>query len=138
MRRLLTDCGFRGFMCRCFTRRFCPHQLPPRSRIPTHRSRITETRTWAKIGVLRQFTETAPNLLPEVRGTVDMPNRKFANGQAAFKVGTRLGEFDLSASYYYGRHDIPTPVEVTTTTKSMPMGMEPGLLLRFGGAPDLS
>lgn len=56
-----------------------------------------------------------PKLIPNVYGHVEMPENKFTNGQFAFKVGSRLGEVDISASYYYGRHDIPLPVEVTTT-----------------------
>jgi hypothetical protein len=42
-----------------------------------------------------------------------MPESILANGQAAAKIGTHLfGELDLSVSYYYGRHDIPLPVNV--------------------------
>ncbi len=61
------------------------------------------------------FIPQNPKLLPKVLGHVRMPDRTLANGQAAIKMGTRLGDIDLSASYYYGRHDIPLPVEVESS-----------------------
>lgn len=53
--------------------------------------------------------------VPDVYGHILQPENAFRNGQFAFKLGSKLGEVDLSASYYYGRHDIPIPqVNVTT------------------------
>jgi len=56
-----------------------------------------------------------PKLLPKVLGHVIMPDRTLANGQAAVKLGTRLADIDISASYYYGRHDIPLPFNVESS-----------------------
>ncbi|MCA9658928.1 MAG: hypothetical protein KC486_11340, partial [Myxococcales bacterium] len=61
------------------------------------------------------FIPQNPKLLPKVLGHVIMPDRTLANGQAAAKVGTRLGDVDITASYYYGRHDIPLPAEVKSS-----------------------
>lgn len=58
------------------------------------------------------FLPLNPKLIPRVLSRVEQPSLSLTNGQAAFKVGTRIGEVDLSASYYYGRHDIPLPTEV--------------------------
>lgn len=61
------------------------------------------------------FIPQNPKLLPKVLGHVIMPDRTLANGQAAAKIGTRLADIDISASYYYGRHDIPLPAEVESS-----------------------
>lgn len=61
------------------------------------------------------FIPQNPKLLPRVVGHVVMPATTFANGQAAVKVGTRLADIDISASYYYGRHDIPIPFDVQSS-----------------------
>lgn len=75
-----------------------------------------------QIRALQDTLDINPGLIPTVRGTVDMPPRRFIDGQAAFKVGTSLGGVDMSASYYVGRHDIPTPAYVESTDKEL----EPG------------
>lgn len=82
----------------------------PRSPVPFARD---EEQT--AIDVLQEKLEIQPELVPDVIGHVVMPEVKLTNGQAAAKVGTRFGEWDLSASYYYGRHDIPAPVNVEST-----------------------
>ncbi|MBL9100553.1 MAG: hypothetical protein JNL82_06335 [Myxococcales bacterium] len=56
-----------------------------------------------------------PKFIPAVSGHVIQPENVFRNGQFAFKVGSNLGVIDFSASYYYGRHDIPLPQQATTT-----------------------
>jgi len=70
----------------------------------------------AKIFYLQDvFLPTNIKYLPRVVGHVVMPEQSLSNGQAAAKVGSRLGEIDFSLSYYYGRHDIPLPAEVKST-----------------------
>ncbi|MCB9703481.1 MAG: hypothetical protein H6711_16430 [Myxococcales bacterium] len=70
----------------------------------------------AKIFYLQDdYLPANPKLLPNVVGHVIMPETTLANGQAAAKIGTRLADIDFSASYYYGRHDIPLPSEVKST-----------------------
>ncbi len=72
------------------------------------------------IETLQSRLDGDPSLVPEVRGHVIMPKTRFVNGQAAAKVGWHFWEVDMSLSYYYGRHDIPTPVNVESTqTKSI-------------------
>ncbi|MCA9695256.1 MAG: hypothetical protein KC636_37095, partial [Myxococcales bacterium] len=53
--------------------------------------------------------------VPAVYGNLDVPSTVGANAQFAFKIGSSLGPVDFSASYYYGRHDIPFPVEVVSS-----------------------
>lgn len=61
------------------------------------------------------FLPRNQRLIPVVYGHVNHPSLSLKNGQAAFKVGARLGIVDLSASYYYGRHDIPLPTYVDSS-----------------------
>ncbi|MEZ4451000.1 MAG: hypothetical protein R3B09_16075 [Nannocystaceae bacterium] len=61
------------------------------------------------------FIPQNPKLLPRVVGHVVMPDTTFANGQAAAKVGARIADIDISASYYYGRFDIPIPFDVQSS-----------------------
>lgn len=78
------------------------------------------------IDAARALFEIDPGLIPTITSQVDSRRLKFSDGQAAFKVGTNLGGvFDLSASYYYGLHDIPTPVDVQSAFKQDATG-EPG------------
>ena len=79
-----------------------------------------------KINYLQEtFLPANPKFTPNVFGHVVPPENAFKNGQAAFKLGSRLGEVDLSASYYYGRHDFPIP-KVSHTTMTAPLnGAEP-------------
>jgi len=68
-----------------------------------------------KLGNLQNLLEIQPMLVPSVTGLVRQPSRRFTTGQSAAKIGTSLGEVDMSLSYYNGRHDIPTPVDVRSS-----------------------
>ncbi|MBL8944229.1 MAG: hypothetical protein JNK45_13815 [Myxococcales bacterium] len=76
----------------------------------------------AKIGNLQNLLDIQPGLVPSVVGHVRQPSRRFTSGQSAVKIGTSLGEVDLSLSYYNGRHDIPTPVDVQSSRKDPQVG----------------
>jgi hypothetical protein len=67
-----------------------------------------------KIAEAQDFMDTNECFTTRVVGRVEQPEAHVENGQAAFKVGSRLGQLDLSASYYYGRHDIPLPYNTKT------------------------
>lgn len=71
----------------------------------------------AKIEELQDTLALDPRLVPTVVGNVRMPKRRFSDGQSAIKLGTSLGGIDASISYYNGRHDIPTPLRVDSSTK---------------------
>jgi len=71
----------------------------------------------AKIDNLQGLLADGPGLVPSVVGRVRQPSSRFTSGQSAFKLGTTLGQVDLSVSYYNGRHDIPTPVDVQSSRK---------------------
>ncbi len=78
-----------------------------------------------KIAYLQEtFLPANPKFIPDVRGHLVHPENNFRNGQFAFKIGSRLGEVDLSASYYYGRHDFPIP-KISTTTMVAPLNQDP-------------
>ncbi len=78
-----------------------------------------------KINYLQEtYLPANPKFTPQVFGHVVPPENNFRNGQFAFKLGSRLGEVDLSASYYYGRHDFPIP-KISTTTMTAPLNQEP-------------
>ncbi len=99
---------------------FFPALLPPSAALglkdPYAETPFVNQTELAKITYLQEdYLPKNPKFLPQVFGHVQMPDKTFANGQFAFKLGSRLGEVDLSASYYYGRHDIPLPVEAKTT-----------------------
>ncbi len=64
---------------------------------------------------LQQRLDANDALVPRVVGHVVQPKPSFRNSQAAFKIGWSFWEVDMSLSYYYGRHDIPTPVNVEST-----------------------
>lgn len=76
----------------------------------------------AKIEELQRTLDITQSLVPTVVGAVRMPKRRFSDGQSALKLGTSLGGVDASISYYNGRHDIPMPLRVESTTKEMPTG----------------
>lgn len=76
----------------------------------------------AKIDRLQLLLDGQPYLVPSVIGNVRQPSRRFTTGQSAAKIGTTLGEVDLSLSYYNGRHDIPTPVDVRSSEKNPTVG----------------
>ena len=84
----------------------------PQSPVPFARESDVE-----KIAELQRRLDITPSLVPSVFGTVRMPKRRFSDGQSAIKLGTSLGGVDASISYYNGRHDIPTPLRVDSTTK---------------------
>jgi hypothetical protein len=46
---------------------------------------------------------------------VENPAASIENGQVAAKIGSSFWEMDVSASYYYGRHDIPLPYDAAAT-----------------------
>lgn len=99
---------------------FFPALLPPSAaaglKDPYAETPFVNPTELAKATYLQEtYLPKNPNLVPQVFGHVEMPENKFTNGQFAFKIGSRLGEVDISASYYYGRHDIPLPVEAKTT-----------------------
>jgi hypothetical protein len=71
----------------------------------------------AKIQELQSTLDITPSLVPSVYGRVQMPKRRFTDGQSAIKLGTSLGGVDASVSYYNGRHDIPMPLRVDSSTK---------------------
>ncbi|MEM6291619.1 MAG: hypothetical protein AAGA54_10150 [Myxococcota bacterium] len=84
----------------------------PQSPVPFARDSDVE-----KIAELQRRLDITPSLVPSVFGTVRMPKRRFSDGQSAIKLGTSLGGVDASISYYNGRHDIPMPLRVDSTTK---------------------
>ena len=75
-----------------------------------------------KIEELQRTLDITPSLVPSVYGHVVMPKRRFSDGQSAVKLGTSLGGVDASVSYYNGRHDIPMPLRVESSTKDPPAG----------------
>lgn len=108
---------------------FFPALLPPSAaaglKDPYAETPFVAANDIAKITYLQEdYLIKNPKFLPLVYGHVEMPEAKFTNGQFAFKLGSKLGEVDLSASYYYGRHDIPLPVEARTTMTA-PINQEP-------------
>ncbi|EDM73871.1 hypothetical protein PPSIR1_37424 [Plesiocystis pacifica SIR-1] len=64
-----------------------------------------------KLTFLQGFITANAQFNPRVSTQVEQPPVNIMNGQAAFKIGSRLGPVDFSASYYYGFHDIPIPLE---------------------------
>ena len=68
---------------------------------------------------LQNYIEWSPRYTPEVTADVYTPDPHLNNSQFAFKAGTRFAGIDLSASYYYGFHDIPLPV-LAESTKTFP------------------
>jgi hypothetical protein len=99
---------------------FFPALLPPSAsaglKDPFTEAPFAGATEQAKITYLQEtYLPANPKFIPQVYGHVVHPENAFKNGQAAFKLGSRLGAVDLSASYYYGRHDIPLPQTSTTT-----------------------
>ena len=94
------------------------------------------------ITYLQGYIDRNPNFEPVVTSRVKSPQAHLRNGQAAVKLGSRLGEVDLSASYYYGFHDIPVPVyaQSTQVTPLNDPSVKPttGHLLPVGRDDDLS
>lgn len=90
----------------------------PRSPVPFARQQQQDDLTFVQdwLDVNRAF-------VPEVFATVKTPQPHVRNSQGAFKIASALGEVDISASYYYGFHDIPLPVEATSET-TLPEGTQ--------------
>jgi hypothetical protein len=69
----------------------------------------------AKLAFLQNFITANDQFNPRVYASVAQPPVNITNGQAAFKIGSRLGPVDMSASYYYGFFDIPIPYKSQST-----------------------
>ena len=109
---------------------FFPALLPPSAalglRDPFAEAPFANQSEKDKLTYLQEtYLPLNPKFLPNVYGHVVQPENAFKNGQFAFKVGSQLGEVDLSASYYNGRHDIPLP-QIETTTMLAPLNQSPG------------
>lgn len=76
-----------------------------------------------KLAYLQNFITANEQFNPRVTTRVVPPPVNITNGQAAFKIGSRLGPVDLSGSYYYGFFDIPIPYE-TKSTQLAPLMQE--------------
>jgi hypothetical protein len=99
---------------------FYPALLPPSAsaglKDPFTEAPFANPTEKAKLTYLQEtYLPANPKFIPAVTGHVIHPENTFRNGQFAFKVGSNLGVIDFSASYYYGRHDIPLPQTATTT-----------------------
>ena len=68
------------------------------------------------IEFLQGYIDTNPKYNPDIYANLELPENRFKNSQVAFKLGSKLGPVDLSASYYRGFHDIPLPVNVESTS----------------------
>lgn len=71
---------------------------------------------------LQALLRVNEGLVPVVNGHVQMPKKRFVDGQSAIKLGTSVLGVDASISYYNGRHDIPTPIDVNSF--AYPIGSE--------------
>jgi hypothetical protein len=78
----------------------------PRSPVP-----FANQESLDDLSFLQDYIGANVRFEPSVFSTVNMPQPHVRNSQAAFKIGSSLGEWDLSASYYYGFHDIPLPYD---------------------------
>jgi hypothetical protein len=70
-----------------------------------------------KMSFLQSFIKADSRFYPSVSTIVERPPVNITNGQAAAKIGSRIGPVDLSASYYYGFHDIPIPYKAISTQR---------------------
>lgn len=70
-----------------------------------------------KMSFLQGFIKANSQFYPSVSTIVERPPVNITNGQAAAKIGSRIGPVDLSASYYYGFHDIPIPYKAISTQR---------------------
>ncbi|MGB1699811.1 MAG: hypothetical protein ACPHRO_07650, partial [Nannocystaceae bacterium] len=67
------------------------------------------------IEFLQGYIDVNPKYDPDIYADLELPENRFKNSQVGFKLGSKLGPVDLSASYYRGFHDIPMPVRVEST-----------------------
>ena len=108
---------------------FTPALLPPSAalglRDPFAEAPYANATEQDKLTYLQEtYLPKNPKFIPDVYGHILQPENAFRNGQVAFKLGSKLGEVDLSASYYYGRHDIPIP-QINVTTMQAALDAEP-------------
>ncbi|RMG99671.1 MAG: hypothetical protein D6705_02855 [Deltaproteobacteria bacterium] len=98
---------------------FYPALLPPSAsaalKDPQSPVPFAEYGDLRTIHELQERLDANEALVPKVKGHIVQPKPSFRNSQAAFKIGWSFWEVDMSLSYYYGRHDIPTPVNVEST-----------------------
>jgi hypothetical protein len=113
---------------------FYPALLPPSAsaalrdpRAPVPFARASDQR---KLEAAQDVFSANPMLVPDVEGRVQQPPMRFKDGQTAVKVGTSLGGIDMSLSYYNGRHDIPTPIDVRSEFKDDAEGDGEGCCVR--------
>lgn len=109
---------------------FFPALLPPSAalglRDPFAEAPYANQTEQDKLTYLQEtYLPKNPKFIPNVYGHVLQPENAFKNGQFALKLGSKLGEVDLSASYYYGRHDIPLP-QIEGTTMLSALDAKPG------------
>jgi len=71
------------------------------------------------IEFLQGYIDTNPKYDPDIYANLELPENRFKNSQVAFKLGSKIGPVDLSASYYRGFHDIPLPVNVKSTSVAL-------------------
>jgi hypothetical protein len=57
----------------------------------------------------QNFIDSSDRFIPAISSQVITPTPALKNGQGAFKIASKIGEFDFSASYFFGFHDIPLP-----------------------------
>ena len=97
---------------------FYPALLPPSAaaalKDPETKVPFAHDREEQGIAELQALLRVNDGLVPVVNGHVQLPKRRFTDGQSAIKLGTSLGGVDMSISYYNGRHDIPTPIDVNS------------------------
>lgn len=65
--------------------------------------------------VLSEVLRARPDLVPRMRWTVHEPEKIAKSGQYGARLGTTLGNLDASVSYFFGFHDLPLPMHVTST-----------------------
>ena len=98
---------------------FYPALLPPSASFaladPQTPVNFAEQSDKDKLAFLQNFITANDQFNPRVTTQVERPPVNITNGQAAFKMGSRLGPVDMSASYYYGFFDIPIPYRTEST-----------------------
>jgi hypothetical protein len=82
-----------------------PNAIPPFAR-PEELDEVAEA---------QRLMNSNPCFATRVESHIVPPEATIKNGQAGAKVGTRLGQLDLSASYFWGRHDVPLPFRAEAT-----------------------